>query len=234
MMETEFLSTTGDDIYEVEKIIKKRHHPSKGIQYFVKWRHFPTSDNTWEPARNFSQKLIDDYESSHRNKKHKPSPSKVNTKSFPRRTATTTTATAQLETPPTSSSDHLMPSSSSSLTSSCSSSATIVSSSSGSSTNSESPQRFVKSRAPKFSSRRRQQQALRLHVQQQKQQQSSSINGQQLAVFNPVDGHSSPVAEEVVYEPKLTNEPIIVTDVTAKDLTVTISECKTPDGFFST
>lgn len=56
---------------------------------------------------------------------------------------------------------------------------------------------------------------------------------QQLNVFNPISEHKDlPVVEEVIYEPQLTKESIVVTDVTDKDLTVTISECITPEGFF--
>lgn len=57
----------------------------------------------------------------------------------------------------------------------------------------------------------------------------------QLIVFNPQGCQANQaVIEEIVYEPELTKEPILVTDVTSQDLTVTISECKTPEGFFRT
>lgn len=122
-------NTSSADVYEVEKIIKKRHHKSKGDLYFVKWRHFPTSDNTWEPACNFPRELIDDFEQSQQRKKQKLEP---------------------------------------------------------------------------------------------------------LKAINPISSHSLPVVEETAYQPDLTKEPIIVTDVTARDMTITISECKTKEGFFST
>lgn len=64
-------SIGGDDIYEVEKIIKKRCHPSKGEQYFVKWRNFPASENTWEPSCNFSPTLIDQFERKRKRKSTK-------------------------------------------------------------------------------------------------------------------------------------------------------------------
>lgn len=75
---------------------------------------------------------------------------------------------------------------------------------------------------------------MQLHIQEQQQKTiRSSAGDQQLAVFNVVGSHPSlPVVEEVVYEPELTKDPIMVTDVTDKDLTVTISECKNPEGFF--
>lgn len=113
-----------DDVFEVERILKKRHHPKRGDLYYVKWKNFPNSKNTWEPAENFAPRLLEEFESSHKSRK-------------------------------------------------------------------------------------------------------------QLAVFNPVGSHTSlPVAKEVVYEPELTKGPIVVTDVTAKDSTVTICECNTPEGFF--
>lgn len=122
-------NTSTGDVYEVEKIIKKRHHRTKGDLYLVKWKHFPTSDNTWEPACNFPRELIDDFELSHKKKKQKIQPMKV---------------------------------------------------------------------------------------------------------FNPISNQSPlPVVEEVIYQPDLTKEPIMVTDVTARDMTITISECKTKEGFFS-
>ena len=38
-----------DDVYEVEKILKKR---GKGgnVQYFVKWSGYPNKFNSWVPA----------------------------------------------------------------------------------------------------------------------------------------------------------------------------------------
>lgn len=48
--------------YEVEKILKKRRHPTKGDMYYVKWKNFPASANTWEPACNFSRALLNIFE----------------------------------------------------------------------------------------------------------------------------------------------------------------------------
>jgi len=63
----------------------------------------------------------------------------------------------------------------------------------------------------------------------------SNPDRKQLVLFNPVGSHPDmEVVEEVVYEPELTKDPVVVTDVTSKDLTVTISECRTPEGFFRT
>jgi hypothetical protein len=55
----------------------------------------------------------------------------------------------------------------------------------------------------------------------------------QLIVLNPQGSQAEEaVLENIVFEPVLTKESIIVTDVTLDDFTVTISECKTPEGFF--
>ena len=35
--------------YEVEAILNERHHAGKH-QYLVKWKHFPSAYNTWEPV----------------------------------------------------------------------------------------------------------------------------------------------------------------------------------------
>jgi hypothetical protein len=41
----------GEEEYEVERIINhRRHGRSRVLQYFVKWKGYPESDNTWEPA----------------------------------------------------------------------------------------------------------------------------------------------------------------------------------------
>jgi chromodomain-containing protein len=41
----------GEEEYEVEHVV---NHQFKGrsrqLQYFVKWKGYPKSDNTWEPA----------------------------------------------------------------------------------------------------------------------------------------------------------------------------------------
>lgn len=87
-----------------------------------------------------------------------------------------------------------------------------------------------------YTQQRQEQLRLQRHIelQQQTQQKTplSHVDKKQLVVFNPVGSHSLPVVEQIVYEPELTKESILVTDITAQDLTVTISECKIPDGFF--
>ena len=41
----------GEEEYEVEHIINHcRYERSRGLQYLIKWKGYPESDNTWEPA----------------------------------------------------------------------------------------------------------------------------------------------------------------------------------------
>jgi hypothetical protein len=41
----------GEEEYEVEQLVAHRYHGrSKALQYLVKWKGYPASDNTWEPA----------------------------------------------------------------------------------------------------------------------------------------------------------------------------------------
>jgi hypothetical protein len=41
----------GEEEYEVERIINhRRQGRSKALQYLIKWKGYPESDNTWEPA----------------------------------------------------------------------------------------------------------------------------------------------------------------------------------------
>src|SRR5258707_5878088 len=43
----------GTEEYEVKHLINhRRHGGSRMLQYFVKWKGYPKSDNTWEPAQN--------------------------------------------------------------------------------------------------------------------------------------------------------------------------------------
>ena len=60
-----------DDEFEVEKICDKRL--KKGIiEYYIKWKGFPESDNTWEPVGNLSCKdKIEAFESDRKKEKDK-------------------------------------------------------------------------------------------------------------------------------------------------------------------
>jgi Chromo (CHRromatin Organisation MOdifier) domain len=49
--------------YEVERVVDHRHHGrKKNLQYLLKWKGYPESDNTWEPAEQVhSPELVKDY-----------------------------------------------------------------------------------------------------------------------------------------------------------------------------
>ncbi|TPX54599.1 hypothetical protein PhCBS80983_g05863 [Powellomyces hirtus] len=50
-----------EEIYDVEELVA--HKKVKGkLMFFIKWKGYPSSDNTWEPAENIeSKELIDEY-----------------------------------------------------------------------------------------------------------------------------------------------------------------------------
>jgi len=79
------MSSDGEEEYEVEKIVDKRMAKGKP-EYYVKWKNWPDSDNTWEPIANLesSQDLIDEYEEKLKKKsgeKRKSEPDKKSDKS---------------------------------------------------------------------------------------------------------------------------------------------------------
>jgi hypothetical protein len=45
-------SNTTNDVYEVEYIMDHRGEPNQ-FEYKVKWKGYPNSQSTWEPAHNF-------------------------------------------------------------------------------------------------------------------------------------------------------------------------------------
>jgi hypothetical protein len=47
--ELQLVEKPSDDYYEVEKILKKRKRGNK-TEYFVKWKHYPDSMNSWTDA----------------------------------------------------------------------------------------------------------------------------------------------------------------------------------------
>ena len=47
------MSSEEDEEYEVEEIIEKKIKKGE-ISYKVKWKGYPLSESTWEPAKNLS------------------------------------------------------------------------------------------------------------------------------------------------------------------------------------
>ena len=58
----------GEQEYEVEGIIKSRlTGKAKRLQYLIKWRGYPHSDNSWEPAGNLAhaKKMLTEFHKKH-------------------------------------------------------------------------------------------------------------------------------------------------------------------------
>jgi len=58
-----------EEVYVVEKIIDKRVLEDGTVLYYLKWRNYPESDNTWEPVTNLDcDELISEFEKVHSSK----------------------------------------------------------------------------------------------------------------------------------------------------------------------
>lgn len=58
-------STPKETGFVVEKIVDKRITPEGKVEYLIKWRSYPNSDNTWEPEENCDcPKLMQKFEES--------------------------------------------------------------------------------------------------------------------------------------------------------------------------
>ena len=57
----------------MEKIIDSKHKGrGRKLHYLIKWKGYPTSDNSWEPAKNLNaEELIREYEKRKRPNKTK-------------------------------------------------------------------------------------------------------------------------------------------------------------------
>jgi hypothetical protein len=57
----------GQKEYEVESVISHRRQ-GRGHAYLIKWKGYPTSDNTWEPERNLNnaKDILETYKGRHR------------------------------------------------------------------------------------------------------------------------------------------------------------------------
>ena len=63
----------GEEEYKVEKIINSKHKgKGRKLHYLIKWKGYPVSDNSWEPAENLNaEELIREYEKRKRPNKTK-------------------------------------------------------------------------------------------------------------------------------------------------------------------
>lgn len=48
----------GDDVYEIDHIIKQRQNAVGVWEYLVKWKDYPDSENSWEPGANISANAL--------------------------------------------------------------------------------------------------------------------------------------------------------------------------------
>lgn len=67
------------ELYSIEKILDKQYSVThKCNLYFVKWKDFPDSDNTWEPEENLVPlgKMLEEFNKSYESKKNPPKPQK--------------------------------------------------------------------------------------------------------------------------------------------------------------
>ena len=57
----------GDEEYKVEAVSNHCHHGrGRKLQYLIKWKGYPSADNTWEPVEQvFALNLIKHYHSTH-------------------------------------------------------------------------------------------------------------------------------------------------------------------------
>jgi hypothetical protein len=56
-------SSLDNQVYVVERILDDREDEKGNKQYFVKWKGYPSSQNTWEPITNFTDiAMVDAYE----------------------------------------------------------------------------------------------------------------------------------------------------------------------------
>ena len=57
----------GQQEWEIEKITRHRRKGNQW-QYFIKWKGYPTSDNSWEPETNLenARDLLQEYKDKHK------------------------------------------------------------------------------------------------------------------------------------------------------------------------
>jgi hypothetical protein len=238
------------NVYTAERILAKRKY--RGVtQYYIKWKGYSIKDSTWEPAENiFDPGLIEAFETgrSYRSSASlaailNSSGASTNSSSQKSQSSTSSTRStsskrgrgrprksysqqrqeqARLQQHIERQQNKTQPSTT--TTTSSTTTTTTTTTNRASAASSAAAATTTTNATTKTS---------------QKAKTTADVSGQVtqsqswgLIVFNPQDRQAA--TEEIVYEPELTKEPILVTDVTSDDQTVTISECKTPEGFFRT
>lgn len=204
------------NVYTAECILNKRTKNGH-TEYFIKWRGYPNSENTWEPIENILDRgLLTAFEEKRKYvKRGRPKKQSAS--------ESTSNAVANLD-------DR---ENSRDIVNNGIVAASSTTQNSGSSTDSYATNSPIRGDESQSSRSKRLSTAT----------PAGNTNKKcKLAIFNPVDPSltSRDVAnqeddedeEVVVYEPLITKQPIVVTDVTTQESTVTISECKTPEGFF--
>ncbi len=56
------MTDEGSERFEIERIVDKRYRNDR-LEYLIKWRGYPDSQNTWEPCK--YSKMISEYSDKH-------------------------------------------------------------------------------------------------------------------------------------------------------------------------
>ena len=58
---SELLTQRAPDVFKVERILRKRRRGG-GVEYLCRWEGHGADEDSWEPALNVAEDLIDDFE----------------------------------------------------------------------------------------------------------------------------------------------------------------------------